>query len=575
MRASSLLEQDYQAELSYLRDAGRVFAEQHPALAGMLSERGADPDVERLLEGFAFLTARLRRRIDDAAPELGEALAEWLLPHLVRPQPAATMVEFKPAPRSLRGRLTVPQGARLYSRGAPRCTFTTSGALSLAPLRLVQQQLDDVSVARPQLRLQFELEAGVEPAALGDLPVRVHLHGEPATSAQLMLWLTQHLACVQVLLPDGRAHELGTRSLRVAAPAQAEPLFPWPDFSPHSARVLVESFALPAKFFYFDLLALQLATQLAGPCFTLALGFSRPPPLPARLPERSLRLHCVPAVNLFHAGAEPLRAGLAERAQLLRAVGVDPAHMEVFSVQSVLGIARDSQRRAYEPLHAFRGREGSGGFYKLQRRAASDDGTHTELSLHRDAEHALARGEETLSIELLCTNRQLARRLAPGDLCEPSADVPAGVHFENIGTVAPPVRPALGAELTWNLLGQLAGTRRGLADLQVLRGMLRMYAADPDTDDTLARMHRVRIDAIRAVRAETITRVLGGLAARGSLYEVELDERGFAGDGDAYMFGAMLHALFSIDARVNTFADLRVTLSPSARSFRFDAELPP
>ena len=55
----------YQSELTALRHLGKRFAERSPALAPFLGQAGRDPDVERLLEGFAFLTGRLRQKLDD------------------------------------------------------------------------------------------------------------------------------------------------------------------------------------------------------------------------------------------------------------------------------------------------------------------------------------------------------------------------------------------------------------------------------------------------------------------------------------------------------------------------------
>src|SRR5512138_473290 len=103
----------YQGELAFLRAMGRAYAEANPQTAGLLSERGSDPDVERLLEGFAFLTARVRERLEDGVPEVAHDLAELLVPHYLRPLPAATIVEFTPTPGALRGRTRVPAGAEL------------------------------------------------------------------------------------------------------------------------------------------------------------------------------------------------------------------------------------------------------------------------------------------------------------------------------------------------------------------------------------------------------------------------------------------------------------------------------
>src|SRR5687767_13774037 len=103
----------YQSELTYLREMGRAFGEANPRVAGLLADRGGDPDVERLLEGFAFLTARVRERMDDAVPEIIAGLSELLLPHYLRTVPACSIVEFSPPLRALRGRAKVAAGSEL------------------------------------------------------------------------------------------------------------------------------------------------------------------------------------------------------------------------------------------------------------------------------------------------------------------------------------------------------------------------------------------------------------------------------------------------------------------------------
>ncbi len=89
----------YNAELAYLREQGAEFAARFPKVAARLQlEAGkcADPHVERLLEGVAFLTARVRRKIDDEFPEITDALLGVLYPHYQRPLPSMTVVQFVP-----------------------------------------------------------------------------------------------------------------------------------------------------------------------------------------------------------------------------------------------------------------------------------------------------------------------------------------------------------------------------------------------------------------------------------------------------------------------------------------------
>src|SRR5271165_586318 len=92
----------FQDELTYLRELGREFAQAYPALAPMLADRGGDPDVERLLEGVAFLTGRIRQKLDDEIPEAIHSMAQLLFPHLIRPLPSAAILEILPLPNVLR-----------------------------------------------------------------------------------------------------------------------------------------------------------------------------------------------------------------------------------------------------------------------------------------------------------------------------------------------------------------------------------------------------------------------------------------------------------------------------------------
>src|SRR5690242_19474982 len=145
----------YQGELAFLRAMGRAYAEANPTTAGLLAERGSDPDVERLLEGCAFLAARVRERIEDSIPEVVHDLAELLLPHTLRSVPAATIVEFTPVPGALRARLRVPAGTELASVPVEgtSCRFRTASDLDLLPVTVQDVALDQAIGATPALRV--------------------------------------------------------------------------------------------------------------------------------------------------------------------------------------------------------------------------------------------------------------------------------------------------------------------------------------------------------------------------------------------------------------------------------------
>jgi type VI secretion system protein ImpG len=574
-----LFESYYQSELSFLREMGREFAQAHPAIAGMLAVRGGDPDVERLLEGFAFLAARIRQRVDAAQPELVAQLVELLLPHFLRPAPASTIVQLSPPRGVMRGIQRVDAGSSLGTvevRGVG-CQFRTTRSLDLLPLRLVHQRLDDASPTRPELTLGLEADPSTSSSVFAAGRLRLHLHGELGTATQMLLWFARHVSSVIVRAKDGTSVELGAAAVRVTGTGRDEALWPWPEFSHDGFRVLLEYFTLPSKFLFIEIVGLERAAHLVGDELELVFRFAQPPPLPARMPNDLLRLHCVPAVNLFEASADPVRATIVGRPSLLRVSGVDPLHAEVFDVLSVTGISSARPgRREYPRFSAFSSAMTSthGGYYTLTReRSPIDEGMHAFLGIGSVQGTRPLIDEETLSIELLCTNRSLPEQLGVGDVCIPTAETPAGVPFRNITPVTRPQRPPLGTELSWRLVAHLAAARRSLADIEALRTMLETYNFQLESDHPVGRANQARIEAIQSVTHKTVTRVVRGAAVRGTRYTLTLDQTAFASEGDAFVFGTVLNHVFATHAPANSFSELELLLKPRNTVLKWTADL--
>src|ERR1700753_801945 len=133
----------YERELTYIRKMAVQFSEKYPKIAARLQlepDKCEDPRVERILEGFSFLAARVHLKIDDDFPEISEAMMSVIYPQFVRPIPSMSVVEFQLDEH--RGKLTpVFHSARnsiLYSRpvnGVP-CKFRTCYDTTLWPVNV-------------------------------------------------------------------------------------------------------------------------------------------------------------------------------------------------------------------------------------------------------------------------------------------------------------------------------------------------------------------------------------------------------------------------------------------------------
>ncbi len=182
--------QYYQDELTFLREMGKEFAEKHPAVAHFIAETGSDPDVERLLEGFAFLTGRIRQKLDDELPELTHAMMGLLWPHYLRPIPSMAILEFEPQ-KTLRGAYLIPRIKTEVESGPisnTKCRFRTCYDVELLPI-----SIDDAVLEGNQIRVKFRLLNGVQFQALNINKIRLRIHGDPLVQYALYIKLCRHI----------------------------------------------------------------------------------------------------------------------------------------------------------------------------------------------------------------------------------------------------------------------------------------------------------------------------------------------------------------------------------------------
>lgn len=567
----------YQSELTYLRELGKEFAAANPSLAGLFAERGGDPDVERLLEGFAFLASRIRERIDDAVPEVIDAVTQLIVPQLSRPIPACSIVEFQPNYSALRGIHRVEKHTELGTNPihGTQCRFRTTASIDLLPLELRRTRLDQTVQSTPKIVLHFRRRGGsvLWPE---DGTMRLFLHGPLGLTSTVFLWLHQHLK--GVVFREGqhetRLNQAGTRPLGLMPGFE---LLPWAEYAPDGLRLAQEYFTLSQKLLFVELFGLDdMMSEEVSEDFEIVLEFDRPPPLPERIDEDLFRLHCVPAVNLFTISADPITRDVRVHEHLIRAAGIDPMHMEVYSIDAVMGLSAQRQsRRRYAPFYHFSHLEEESSdraFYAVRRTPSPIDGAFdTYLSVMTPKDVAPDFSEEVFSIDLTCTNRALPTELRIGDICKPTPRSPTLAKFSNLTEVTRPARPPIGAEKHWRLVSHLALNVNTLTNPKALRGLLHHYNMHTESDHQRSRTNEIRANAIRTVVSKAERLVIDRVPVRGFHTHVEVDEDGFVSVGDAFLFGCTLNWLFVTEVPLNAYHRLTMTIHPLGVEFEWPA----
>jgi type VI secretion system protein ImpG len=580
--------QYFQSEMLALRELGKEFTQKNPALAPFLGTPGRDPDVERVLEGFAFLSGRLRQKLDDEIPEFTHSLFSLLWPNYLRPVPACSIIAYQPEDK-MSASTTVSRGTIVESVAVQgtRCQFRTVYETEILPVRIAGMRILERN-GEASIALSFET-LGIPLENIPLKRLRFYLTGEPAIAHTLYFTLANRVKEVRIVLRDEQMEEhvtacLRPKSLQPVGFDEDDGLFPYPANTFPGYRILQEYFFFPEKFLFVELADLEQGiNQSILQSFHKATGFEihfalkELPEFYASFRADNWRLFCTPVVNLFPMDASPLT--LNQRQTEYRIVPEPrlPSHYAVYSVDSVgtWGVGNRNDRQ-YLPFESF-GHEtdegGSTAYYRLRISPShKDDGTETYISFVQTTNNAVIPTTETISFNLTCTNRMLPRELRIGDICIHAGDSPDAVTFSNITPVVPSCAPPLEGDIFWRLLSNMSLNYISLTDVHALRTVLRVYDFRALHDKSHARILDKTMNGIVRIHCSETDRIFNGLPVRGAQIRLVLDERAFICEGAMYLFGSVLNEFFALYATVNSFHQLIIE-EASGEEYRWPARL--
>ena len=572
----------FNAEYTALTRLAAEFAAANPRAAARLRLSRTevdDPHVERLLEGVAFLGARVRQRLDDEFPELTDALLGVLYPHYLAPFPSCLMAQLTPKP-DLSGPATVPPGTPVQTEpvdGTP-CRFRTTAPVTLWPIEIEAVRLTGLPLpplpvrlaagAAGVLRITLRCtDAAMTFERLGLDRLRLHLRGGRAVSQPLQELLCGHVVAVAFAdnASDPNPVVRPGSAVQPAGFAPEEALLPWPAQGFAGFRLLAEYFAFPEKFLFVDIAGIDGKT-LAGAGNRLEL-FLYLDHVPAQL-ERSVdagafALGCVPLVNLFPHRCEPIELDWTRTEYRVDPDLKRPASAEVWSVERVRETRLDGTERPWRPffrmVHGDADGGQAGGSYLPLRRPSGGTLTGSDVFLTID-DPDFDPGRTTrarLSVDALCTNRDLPR-LLPATAGRP------GLRFEEgsavVSAIVPlspateTLRPPPRGQRFWRLISHLSLSHLsvvgGAEGAGVLREVLRLYDLR-DSAET-----RAVIAALTAVRSAPGTARLPGARSgsfcRGLDVRLTFEPQAWQAAG-LYGLGSVLERFLALHGSVNGF----------------------
>ena len=597
----------YNQELTYMREASAEFAHQHPKIARRLGMQGvevADPYVERLIESFCFLSARMRIKLDAEFPRFSQRMLEVVYPNYVAPTPSMAVAQLHPntqegdfskgfaVPRDTAFFAKVPEGE------TTACEFRSGQDVTLWPVEIVSAKLagappdipalerylpPTVQVAgslRIQLRVTGELNF-CDLKGLDRLPI--YLSGDEQVASHLFELL--HASAVATLtgVPGqmaDRPHVVTQNALVHEGLAPTQSLMPLPWNSWHGHNLLHEYFACPSRFYFFALQGLapglsRIQGKLAEVVVLLTQDTAK---LRGLVDKDQFALFCTPVINLFERRTDRIEMKTGQSEFHLVPDRSRPMDLEVFSVQEMSGQkAETTQELIFRPLfQTLNQDEGNHGrYFSLRREArlASDNarkygtrtpyvGTEVFVSLVDQHEAPYAESLRYLSVQALLTNRDLPRLVPRNGRSDLS--VKDSVPVSAVGLVRAPSQPRAPfaqGEMAWRLIRQLNFNYLPLMDMnhregaQALRDMLRLFVG---TDDLVAAR---QVEGLIGSRITPVTRRLPGngplVYGRGVQCELTVDEDAFSGVSP-YLLGLVLEHYLARHVSINVFTQTRL-----------------
>jgi len=564
----------YIKELNSLRVEGAEFAKKNPGLSSYLAKEGQDPDVERMLEGFAFLTGKLHQKLDEELPEVSHNLVQLLWPNYIRPVPSYSIVQFDALKNDVNTQ-KIKKGLQLLSKPTQDgtvCKFQTCFDTEVMPIELKNVEYLTYGY-KGTLELDFSMSVSAHLSDVDFQTLRLFLGGSKFMAKELYLFLDRYVEKIELSLKDKALKSLDSiilpkKSIAALGFDASQTILPYARNTFDGYIMLQEYFCYQDKHLFIDIKNLDKMKLFSAETlsktsnFSLKFHFSKALTSAQTPILEDFRLFCTPAVNLFESDAVPIRKTHLEDEYLLAPSELKKDQSEVFCVDSVRGwIPSKNTYQNYFPFESFRHTEEEGEYYsELVKLNDSENKTETYLrfassgGIFDDLEHNSA----TVSVKMTCTNKDTPVDLHLGDVsvCDPLSSSDLSFHNITIPSVSYP--PPIGGDFLWKLISNMSLNYLSLEHISTLKMILQTYDFFGASDLKQKQKTDVILSGLKKIENRKTQMMYEGLPIRGIETELYIDPTKFTGIGEAYHLCCILNEFFALYCNVNSFHRLIV-----------------
>ena len=611
----------YNKELKHVRDTAGEFAKAYPKIAGRLgleTMEVSDPYVERLIESFAFLAARVQLKMDSRFPEFTQHLLQIVYPQFQAQKPSVLVAKMTPDPSEsgLADGYVVPRHSTMKSRIGPKektaCQFRTAHELTLWPVELTDAVYygSDSQIAadnwksglgdtRAGLKLSLKATAGLAFNEIKLDELTFYITGPDELPITIYEQVFSQATGFLIRAKGDKSAAPLYRSNEQIKPVGFEDdqaLLPVPGRQFRGYRLLQEYFLFPHRYLFFSLSDLQeFLSRCQSTEIEILLIFDKAKQQLAKLIDKdNFLLHCTPAVNLIERTADRITVKPTAHEYEVVVDKTQPMNFEVYSVESVQGYtAANEEEVDFLPFYGKYDHPSDnqlGAFYvtrqtprllsstqKKKGPRTSYIGSNTYVSLVDSCAAPLRPSIKQIAMRVLCTNRDLPLQIPLGRSgTDFTLDI--GAPVEEIRCVQGPTKPKPAlpmGESNWRLISLLSLNMESLIvgeeqSAVALRELCRLLS--DNIDPGIER----QIESIKALEVRPIVRqfpIRGHITfGRGIEIALTCDENGFQGLG-VFLLGSVLERFLSRFVSMNTFTELVLSTQQRNEIHRWPARV--
>ncbi|OCL85553.1 hypothetical protein AAX26_01981 [Aliarcobacter thereius] len=564
----------YKKELISLRTKGLEFSKNNPGLSSYLSKEGQDPDVERLLEGFAFLSGSLNQLLDQELPEVAHTLVQILWPDYNRVIPSYSIIQYA-INRESNETIYIPKNSEVMSKVKPnvkQCNFRTVYDTEILPVDLQSVEYFSNN-KKSSIELDFKATGATTLLNMKIEKLRLFLNGSKYVVYDLYLYLLKYVENISIMLKDINGEILKNiiidkSSIKAVGLDDKDYMLPYSESLFSGYILLQEYFCFKDKFLFIDLLNLSKMKMVEedildkSKSFTIKIGFSKTFTNQEIPTKDNFILNATPIINIFNTDAVPIKKDFSNDEYLIEPIELTKEQGEVFSVENVR--AWSDKTSSYQDMlpfeefeHSAEGRE----FYSIKTKTSNQgDRTNSYIRFSNvSRDNVFSNISTTVSLKLLCTNRNIPTNLRIGDICIPKIGANSvNSPFKNITVPTISYPPPIAKDFLWKIISNMSLNYLSLADINTLRRVLAIYDFYGAYDLKQREINARNLEGLVSIDYSKCEYIDEGFPIKGHHIKIKLDKSKFSTLGEAYLFCTVINEFFSLYGSLNSFHKLSV-----------------